>query len=206
MTSDRVIHVVDDDAGVRRSLGRLLAASGFAVRVYESGTALLAVSASLSDGCVLIDVRMPGMDGLELQSHLKGAHIDLPIIMMTGHGDISTAVRAMKEGAMDFIEKPFDDDLLLGTIETALAGRDKVRRRNEIIEATARVATLSRREREVLDAVLVGRRNKAIAFDLGLSMRTVEVHRARMMERLGVRRVAEAVRLAVLAQIDSQGL
>jgi two-component system response regulator FixJ len=146
------------------------------------------------------------MDGLELQSHLKGAHIDLPIIMMTGHGDISTAVRAMKEGAMDFIEKPFDDDLLLGTIETALAGRDKVRRRNEIIEATARVATLSRREREVLDAVLVGRRNKAIAFDLGLSMRTVEVHRARMMERLGVRRVAEAVRLAVLAQIDSQGL
>ena len=201
--ADPVIHVVDDDPGVRRSLRRLLETAGLAVRTYESGAAFIAASAALSVGCVLVDVRMPGMDGLELQARLKDAFFDLPIIMMTGQGNVLTAVHAMKGGAVDFLEKPFSDDLLLKTIETALVARDQDQHRKEIIDAAARVAALSPRESEVLDAVLAGRPNKTIAFDLGLSVRTVEVHRARMMERLGVRQVAEAVRLAVLAHMAS---
>jgi two-component system, LuxR family, response regulator FixJ len=201
--ADPVIHVVDDDPGVRRTLARLLETAGFAVRTYESGMVFIQASAALSEGCVLVDVRMPGMDGLELQARLKDEHFDLPIIMITGRGDVLTAVRAMKGGAVDFLEKPFSDDLLLKTIERTLAARDRDQHRKEIIDAAARIAALSPRESEVLDAVLAGRPNKAIAFELGLSVRTVEVHRARMMDRLGVRQVAEAVRLAVLARMAS---
>jgi two-component system response regulator FixJ len=150
-----------------------------------------------------MDVRMPEMDGLQVQGRLRELHVGLPVIVMTGHGDVQTAVRAMKAGAVDFIEKPFNDEVLLSTIEAALARGAATDRNREAEDAAWRIAKLSRREREVLDALVSGRPNKVIAFDLGISVRTVEVHRARMMERLGVRQLAEAVRLAVMARLVS---
>jgi two-component system response regulator FixJ len=150
---------------------------------------------------MLVDVRMPELDGLELQLRLKELGVKLPVIMMTGEGDIQTAVRAIKAGAVDFIEKPFDGERLLAAIEGALADAWHTDRGRESIEASRRIAMLSRREREVLDGLVAGHSNKAIARDLGISARTVEVHRARMLERLGTRRLAEAVRLAVMATL-----
>jgi two-component system response regulator FixJ len=149
---------------------------------------------------MLLDVYLPGMNGLELQARLIELNVGLPIIVMTGHGDITTAVRAMKAGAADFIEKPFDDKPLLAAIEAALG---YAARERSIAEAATVVATLSPRERDVLDGILAGRPNKIIAFDLGISPRTVEVHRARMLERLGVRNIAGAIRLAVMAGLAS---
>jgi two-component system response regulator FixJ len=209
MPSDRVIHIVDDDAAVRRTLSRLLAAAGFTVHDHEGGRSLLDAVGSLSDGCILTDVLMPGMDGLELQRRLVECGVRLPVIVMTGRGDVSTAVRAMKAGAVDFIEKPFSDDLLLATIDAALATSSQSggqtaseKSRHESDDAAARIAALSPREREVLEAIVAGRLNKTIAHDLGVSVRTIEVHRAHMMARLGVRQVAGLVRLAILARRD----
>jgi two-component system response regulator FixJ len=142
---------------------------------------------------------MPGMDGLELQARLLQIGNRLPVILITAQGDVQSAVRAMKAGAVDFIEKPYDDEVLLNAIEIALARSFPADRAREVVEAVQRVALLSPREREVLDGLVSGKPNKLIAFDLGISVRTVEVHRARMMERLGVRQFAEAIRLAVLA-------
>jgi two-component system response regulator FixJ len=201
MPAERAVHVVDDDAAVRRSLERLLDAAGFHIVSYASPLAFLDTAAGLS-GCVLLDIRMPEMDGLEVQARLLERNISLPVIVMTGEGDIQSAVRAMKAGAVDFIEKPYDDELLIKTIEAALARGTRADQDREIAKAARRVARLSPREREVLDALVAGRPNKVIAFDLGLSVRTVEVHRARMMERLGVRQLAEAVRLAILARLS----
>jgi two-component system response regulator FixJ len=201
MQSDRTVHIVDDDAPVRRSLERLLHASGFVTASYESSAALLRVASTLADGCLLLDIRMPGMDGLELQARLNDLGMHLPTIVMTGQGDISMAVRAMKAGAIDFIEKPFDDERLLAAIAEAFARGGQVERRREIADAVRRIAALSRRESEVLEALVGGRASKQIAYDLGISVRTVEVHRARMLERLGVRQLAEAIRLAVMARL-----
>jgi two-component system response regulator FixJ len=201
MTGEQTVHVVDDDAAVRRSLERLLDAAGFRAVSYETSHAFLAVAASLSSGCVLLDVRMPGMDGLALQARLAKLDNNLPVIVITGQGDVQTAVRAMKAGAVDFIEKPYDDEVLVKAIELALSMPRQSDRDREAIEAVQRVAALSPREREVLDALVAGRPNKVIAYDLHISVRTVEVHRARMMERLGVRHLAEAIRLAVMARL-----
>jgi two-component system response regulator FixJ len=143
------------------------------------------------------------MDGLELQALLRQRNFPLPVIVMTGQGDVQSAVRAMKAGAVDFIEKPYGDDILLDAIEAALSRVHGADIGRDTTEAAERIATLTRRERQVLDALVMGRPNKVIAFDLGISIRTVEVHRARMMERLGVRQLGEAVRLAVLARMDS---
>jgi two-component system response regulator FixJ len=151
-------------------------------------------------GCALVDIRMPGMNGLELQERLLRMKLALPVIIMTGHGDVQSAVRAMKAGAVDFIEKPYSDDHLMGAIEAAPRRFGRGDRAIDISEAAARIADLTPREREILDALVLGRPNKVIALDLGISVRTVEVHRARMMDRLGVQQFAEAVRLAVLAQ------
>lgn len=202
MPVERAIHIVDDDAAVRRSLERLLHTMGFVPVSYETPFDLLDAVPVLSTGLLLIDVRMPGMDGLQLQSHLSELGCRLPVVVMTGEGDVQTAVRAMKAGAVDFIEKPFDDERLLAAIEAAFARAERSTRDRDAVEAARRIATLSRREREVLDALVAGSVNKVIAIELGISVRTVEVHRAHMLERLGTRRLGEAVRLAVLATLQ----
>jgi two-component system response regulator FixJ len=205
MPAERTVHIVDDDAAVRRSLERLLNSAGFKAVSYETPMAFLDAASSVTGGCVLLDVRMPGMDGLALQAWLRKLEVQLPVIMVTVQGDIQTAVRAMKAGAADFIEKPFNDEVLLKAIEVALArGGGRLNRDSAAQEAIERISALSRREREVLDALVAGRPNKVIAFDLGISVRTVEVHRARMMDRLGVRQLAEAIRLAVIAGLASE--
>jgi two-component system response regulator FixJ len=201
MTGERTVHVVDDDAAVRRSLERLLDAAGFRAVSYETPMAFLAAAPGLSSGCVLLDVRMPEIDGLTLQARLAKLENHLPVVVMTGQGDVQTAVRAMKAGAVDFIEKPYEDEVLVKAIELALSLPRQSDRNREAAEAAQRVATLSPRERQVLDALVAGRPNKVIAYDLGISARTVEAHRARMIERLGVRQLAEAIRLAVMAHL-----
>jgi len=199
---DRTVHVVDDDPAVRRSLERLLDAAGFHVVSYQSPAAFLNAASGLSAGCVLLDIRMPGVDGLEVQARLNRLRVNLPVIVMTGHGDVPSAVRAMKAGAVDFLEKPFDDETLLNAIGGAFAKASRlIGGDREAVRAAQRIATLSPREREVLDALLAGRQNKVIAFDLNISVRTVEVHRARMMERLGIKQFADAIRLAVMATL-----
>jgi two-component system, LuxR family, response regulator FixJ len=198
---DRIVHVVDDDAAVRRSLERLLEAAGFHVVSYQSPTAFLNAASGLTAGCVLLDIRMPGVDGLEVQARLNRLRVNLPVIGMTGHGDVPSAVRAMKAGAVDFLEKPFDDETLLNAIGGAFAKAGELIGDREAELAAQRIATLSPRERQVLDSLLAGRPNKLIAFDLNISVRTVEVHRARMMVRLGTKQFADAIRLALMAKL-----
>ena len=176
--------------------------AGFHVVSYQSPAAFLNAASGLSAGCVLLDIRMPGVDGLEVQARLNRLRVNLPVIVMTGHGDVPSAVRAMKAGAVDFLEKPFDDETLLNAIGGAFAKASRlIGGDREAVRAAQRIATLSPREREVLDALLAGRPNKVIAFDLNISVRTVEVHRARMMERLGTKQFADAIRLAVMAKL-----
>jgi len=204
MAGEKTVYVVDDDAAVRRSLERLLDSAGFKPVLYETPMTFLGAVPDLPEGCVLLDVRMPGLDGLAVQAWLEKLDSALPVIVMTGQGDVKTAVRAMKAGAVDFIEKPFDDDVLLNAIDAALTRPGRPDRDREVLEAAERLAALSPREREVLAALMAGHPNKVIAYDLGISVRTVEVHRARMMNRLGVRQLAEAIRLAVMARMASQ--
>jgi two-component system response regulator FixJ len=204
MAAERIVYIVDDDVAIRRSLERLLGAADFQAVSYATPAEFLAVAGHLPAGCVLMDLRMPEMNGLEVQAHLLQNKVELPVIMVTAQGDVQSAVRAMKAGAVDFIEKPYGDDALIAAIESALklgAPQDRV---DETAAATALVDTLSPRERQVLAALMAGHSNKIIAFDLGISVRTVEVHRARMMDRLGVRQLAEAVRLAVLARLGAK--
>ena len=175
MATDAVVHLIDDDEAVRQSVAFLLTTSGFAVRVYESATAFLDALPSLQPGCVVTDVRMPGMDGLALQRELANRGVGFPVIVITGHADVPLAVEAMKSGAVDFIEKPFNDNSLLSAIRVAIAqhGRN-ARRDDEIAAIKAKLGSLSPREREVLDGLVAGLPNKTIAYDLGLSPRTVE--------------------------------
>lgn len=197
----RLVHLVDDDEAIRRSVGFMLKTSGFHVRTYEGGADLLKTAPNLETGCILLDIRMPGMDGLEVQAALKDKGVTLPVIIMTGHGDVSLAVRAMKSGALDFIEKPFEKAVLLSAIEH---GVDRLRRSAANVdradEAAVRLQVLTPREREVLDGLAQGLPNKTIAYDLGISPRTVEIHRANVMSKLGVRSLSEALRIAFAAQ------
>jgi two-component system response regulator FixJ len=199
MATEQFIYVIDDDPAIRRSLERLLDAVGFRVASYATPKAFLDVAGGLFGGCVLLDIRMPKMDGFEVHARLRLINPDLPVIVVTAQGDVQTAVRAMKAGAVDFIEKPYGDDDLIAAIEYALKMRAAEGRADDIAAAAALIDTLSRRERQVLEALVAGQQNKVIAFDLGISVRTVEVHRSRMMDRLGVDQFAEAVRLLVLA-------
>jgi two-component system response regulator FixJ len=205
MPTKPVVHIVDDDAAIRRSLERLLASAGFTPVAYETPLVFLAAASGRLTGCILLDLWMPGMDGLEVQTRLRRMGILLPVIVMTAGGDVQTAVRAMKAGAIDFIEKPFDDEVLLNAIKASLAPAGQGDRADKTLDAARRLAALSPRERQVLDALLAGRPNKVIAYDLGLSVRTVEVHRARMMERLGVHQLSEAIRVAVMATLSEGG-
>jgi two-component system, LuxR family, response regulator FixJ len=201
MAAEAAVHIVDDDPAVRRTLERLLDGMGFQTRSYDSPSAFLDIASSLSAGCLVLDIRMPGMDGFEVQARLLELGIALPVIVVTGQGDVESAVRAMKAGAVDYIEKPYSAAVLRAAINTALSSGGWIGRDREAMRAAQRIAALSRRELEVLDALVEGRINKVIAYDLGISVRTVEVHRARMMVRLGVRQLPEAVRLAVMARL-----
>ena len=197
------IYVVDDDETIRRSLSFLLKTSGYAVRLFEGGTAFLKEAADLESGCVLLDVRMPDIDGLEVQRELRARGIMLPVIIMTGHGDIDMAVAAMKTGASDFIEKPFEKAALLGCVEAARRLSVADRGANARAEdARARLNALTDRERDVLDGLVEGLPNKSIAYDLGISPRTVEIHRANLMQKLEVKSLAEALRIAFHAAVD----
>jgi two-component system, LuxR family, response regulator FixJ len=205
MPDERVVHVVEDDPAFRRSVEALLESAGIAARTYDSAQAVIDAAAQLSGGCILLDIRLPGMSGLDLQVRLQELGIYLPVIVMTGQGDVLTAVRAMKAGAIDFIEKPFADDLLLSTVEKALAAAPgRASWAAAIATARARIALLSPRERQVLTGIVAGNTTKIIAHTLGISARTVDVHRARMLERLVTRSVSEAVRLATLAGLGSK--
>lgn len=201
MPADAVVHLIDDDEGVRQAVAFLLTTAGFAVRVYESAVAFLDALPSLQPGCVVTDVRMPGMDGLALQRELKARGVGLPVIVITGHADVPLAVEAMKSGAVDFIEKPFNDDSLLSAIRVAIArhGRN-TRREDEIAAIKAKLDSLSPREREVLDGLVAGLPNKSIAYDLKISARTVEVHRANLMTRMGAHSVADLVRMVFVVR------
>jgi two-component system response regulator FixJ len=201
MAPDAVIHVVDADAAHCRSLARLLRTAGFRAVFYETAEALLDAGSALLNGCVLLDIGMPGIDGLALQSELSSLGIRLPVIVTTQRGDVATAVRAIKAGAVDFLEKPFDSRHLLAAIEAALTGPRDASNLREATEAARRLVVLSARERQVLDGIVAGHASKVIAYNLEISMRTVEVHRARILDRLGTRSMAEAIRLAVLASL-----
>ena len=199
MTGNDIIHVIDDDADVRQSLAFLLTTAGFTVRVHESGDAFLKVLAEVQEGCIVTDVRMPGIDGIELQRQLGTAGMRLPVIVMTGHGDIALAVEAMKAGAVDFIEKPFDDEVLIAAIKMALARRAGDRERNaRIAEVRDRLKLLSERERQVMDGLVTGKPNKIIAYDLGISARTVEIYRANVMAKMQADSLSALVRMALL--------
>jgi len=199
------VYVVDDDPAVRRSLERLLDAVGFRVTSYATPKAFLGVAEDLALGCVLLDLRMPEMDDFEVQARLLLINPGLPVIVITAEGDVQSAVRAMKAGAVDFIEKPCSDETLISAIESALRGIGMKGRTEDIAAAAVLIGTLSPREREVLEALVAGQPNKVIAFRLGISVRTVEVHRSRMMERLGVRQLGQAVKLSVLASLAEGG-
>src|SRR3981189_299052 len=200
MMAERTVYVGDDDAAVLRSLERLLSSANFEPVTFERPDLFLTAAKTFKTGCVLLDIRLPGMSGLDVQTQLRKIRNDLAVIVMTAQGDVQTAVRAMKAGATDFLEKPYSDHALLQAIESAF-GKES-HSDLDIVDAVQRVATLSPREREVLDGRLAGRPNKLIAFDLGISVRTVEVHRARMMERLGMRQLADVIRLGVIARLQ----
>ncbi|CAO4139070.1 response regulator FixJ [Methylorubrum aminovorans] len=199
MSVEMVVHVVDDDDAVRQSLAFLLATDGLAVRVHASAVAFLEGVAEVS-GCVLTDVRMPDLDGIELLRRLKRRGSPPPVIVMTGHADVPLAVEAMREGARDFIEKPFDDEVLLASVRSALAQAERGAARAADTDATrARLATLTEREREVLDGLVAGKANKIIGLDLGISPRTVEIYRANVMSKLQAGSLSELVRMALVA-------
>jgi two-component system response regulator FixJ len=197
--SDRTVHLVDDDEAVRRSAGFMLKTSGFQVKSYASGVDLLK-DRELTPGCILLDVRMPEMDGLQVQQALKDRGIGFPVIVMTGHGDVNVAVQAMKAGAVDFIEKPFEKSVLLSAIEEGFARIEEVgRTRARAEDAQVRLQALTPRERDVLEGLVRGHPNKTIAYDLDISPRTVEIHRANLMSKLGVASLSEALRIAFAA-------
>jgi two-component system response regulator FixJ len=202
MASQGLVHIVDDDAGIRRALTRLLRSAGHIPVAYESARTVLDAVPTLSSGCMLLDVEMPEIDGLQLLAQLGRLGIVLPVIVVTGHGDVSTAVKAMKAGAVDFIEKPIDETLLLAALDAALRDDRRSIRDHEVARAVEQMALLSPRERQVLERISIGRPNKVIADDLGISVRTVEVHRAHTLDRLGVSNIAEAIRIAVMSAVD----
>jgi two-component system response regulator FixJ len=199
VASDEIVHVIDDDAEVRRSLAFLLSTVGLPARVHASATAFLEILPEVRDGCIVTDVRMPGIDGIELQRRLRARGIDLPVVVITGHGDVALAVEAMKAGAVDFIEKPFEDEVLIAAVRSALSRRASDRERAaQVATIRERLALLSARERQVLDGLVAGKPNKIIAHDLGLSARTVEIYRANVMTKMQADSLSALVRMVLL--------
>ena len=197
-----IVHVVDDDASFRKSLLRLLKAHGLAAQAYDSAPDFLKNGLAARAGCILLDVRMPGLSGLDLQEELAKADCAMPVVFLTGHGDIPMSVQAMKKGAVDFLTKPVDEESLLEAVRNALSRNEKhLRERAEIEAVRVRVRTLTEREFEVMRHVIAGELNKKIGERLGVVEKTIKVHRARVMEKMGVPSVAELVRLCALAGI-----
>lgn len=197
-TTDTVIHIVDDEEAVRNSLAFLLSASGFAVRVHESAAAFLAIAPNIKNGCLITDLRMPDIDGVELLRRLRDSNITLPTIVVTGHGDVQMAVEAMKNGAIDFIEKPFSDDVLIESIRRAADYAARQVETSVALEQTRqRLEGLSEREMQVLKGVVAGQPNKVIAFELEISPRTVEVYRASLMGKMQAHSLPDLVRMVM---------
>lgn len=200
MASNNHVYIVDDDESIRRSTGYALKTTGHTVTTWPSGDAFLKEVRHLEPGCILLDIRMPDIDGLEVQDRLAERGVTMPIVMMTGHGDIAIAVRALKAGAVDFLEKPFDKTALLSAMEGAFAqlakGQDAAARADD---AKVVLGVLTPREMEILDGLAKGLPNKTIAYDLGISARTVEAHRANLMLKLEVRSLSDALRIAFAA-------
>jgi len=204
-TIDIVVHIVDDEEAVRNSLAFLLGNSGFAVRTHLTATAFLEQAASVRNGCLITDLRMPDMTGVELLRRLREADALLPAIVITGHGDVQMAVEAMKNGALDFIEKPFSDDVLISSIKRAVDVAASQLNIEAAVEAVRdRLLSLSDRERQVMSGVVAGHPNKTIAFDLGISPRTVEVYRAGLMAKMQARSLPELVRMVMRLEIASE--
>jgi len=202
MQPEPVIYVVDDDEAVRQSLEFLLKTANMTVRGFDSAQAFLDVLSEVRFGCVITDVRMPEITGIDLLKRVKETKPELPVIVITGHGDIALAVEAMKIGAIDFLEKPFDDDHLLVAVRSALDKEaDAVKRSAEVTEIHDKLAALSNRERQVLEGLVAGHANKNIAFDLGISPRTVEIYRANLMTKMGANSLSDLVRMAMTAGI-----
>lgn len=204
MSDRKLVHIVDDEEAIRRSASFMLKTSGYAVETWANGALFLKEIRHVPEGCILLDVRMPEMDGLEVQQALLERGVTMPVIVLTGHADVSIAVRAMKAGAVDFLEKPFEKAVLLASIEAAFArmaaaGGAAAR----AAEAEVVLAILTPREREVLEGLAQGLPNKTIAYDLGISPRTVEVHRANLMAKLDVRSLSDALRLAFAAGLGA---
>jgi two-component system response regulator FixJ len=200
MSADAAVHVIDDDDAVRDSLVFLLQAAGLAVVAHESADAFLAKLDSLQPACLITDVRMPGTSGIDLLKELLRRGAPIPTIVVTGHGDIALAVEAMKLGAVDFFEKPFDDDAVLRSVRAAIERRGSVLAGASKQEIRTRMASLSEREKQVLDGIVAGKANKVIAHDLGISPRTVEVYRAHVMTKMDAGSVSELVKMALLAE------
>jgi two-component system, LuxR family, response regulator FixJ len=206
MDADAIVHVIDDDEAVRQSLQFLLRASGVSARTYESASAFLNALPTVETGCIITDVRMPGISGIELLRRLGDMQIRMPVIVITGHGDVPLAVEAMKYGAVDFLEKPYEDELLLGSVRSALnRSQQDATRDAKRAEVEAHLATLTNREREVLEGLVAGKPNKIIAFDLAISPRTVEIYRANVMTKMGAASLSELVRMALVSGVMSSG-
>lgn len=200
MTTKGNVYVIDDDEAMRDSLNFLLDSSGFEVRLFETAESFLSALPGLEFGCVVSDVRMPGIDGIELLKRMKADHNPFPIVIMTGHGDVPLAVEAMKLGAVDFLEKPFEDDRLTAMIDAAIRQAEPAAR-NEAVsqDIAARVASLSPRERQVMEGLIAGLSNKLIAREYDISPRTIEVYRANVMTKMQANSLSELVRLAMRA-------
>jgi two-component system response regulator FixJ len=197
-----VVHVIDDDEAMRQSLAFLLGAVGMEVQTYESAVAFLKVAPDVKTGCVITDVRMPELSGVELLRRLRELKLGIPVIVITGHGDVPLAVEAMKIGALDFLEKPFDDEVLLASVRSALNELDRDQKRQaERSDIEGRLATLSNRERDVLEGLVAGHANKQIAYDLGISPRTIEIYRANLMTKMQAASLSDLVRMALVAGI-----
>ena len=208
LTNERLVYVVDDDDSVRRSAAFMLRHAGFKVEPVVSGVDFLKLAKGADRGCVLLDVRMPEMDGLQVQQQMIKDGIDMPVVILTGHGDIEIAVQAMRAGAVNFLEKPYEKEALIAAMEEAFVRlEDSNLKEMAASEAKVRLACLTGREQDVLDGLLAGLPNKTIAYDLGISPRTVEIYRANMMEKLRVRSLAEALRIGFAAEgvEDSDG-
>ena len=202
MSAESTVFIVDDDEAVRESLSILVETEGYTVKSFDSARGFLDGYAPGEAGCLVVDVRMPDMDGLELQAELVERGVNLPVIVVTGHGDVPLAVQAMKAGAVDFIEKPYNDQQLLDTIARALEmARSQQNQSSFAQEAKERVASLTPREAQVLEHLVAGRANKVIAYELGISPRTIEIHRAHVMEKMQARSLSDLVRMALEAGV-----